>query len=294
MKKSLEIKTELDSTTKRLDELNEMREHLNDNLQTLQSGFVDGKESLDNLQTEQSKLTALDSSIKVLAAKQSDLQTAFDEAAKDETHQTLLQSAKATAIEAETALDQYMELRTEFDTAISDFTDKLLSKLLSFRAKQKEFLQTTGRIKPGSTGAPTMERNDLISIIDDELTAIGVSGKTLNLMRTDYLSYAPLRFGASIATAETIVAQEIYRKEQAAEKAAFAARREETQAAQKAKREAEEAASSRQLEAEQARIIQYRVDSKLPALPERELKSVANDSLAKQADAEARGATVNV
>ncbi len=57
MKKSTEIENELNQTTKRLDELTEMRMRSGNNLQTLQQGFVSGKTSLDNLQAEQGKLT---------------------------------------------------------------------------------------------------------------------------------------------------------------------------------------------------------------------------------------------
>jgi hypothetical protein len=44
------IKKELTATTERLNELNEMRMRPNNNLQTLQDGFIAGKTSLDELQ----------------------------------------------------------------------------------------------------------------------------------------------------------------------------------------------------------------------------------------------------
>ncbi len=52
---SKQIETELNQTTKRLDELTEMRAGITDNLKTLQQGFIGGKTSLDELQSEQGK-----------------------------------------------------------------------------------------------------------------------------------------------------------------------------------------------------------------------------------------------
>lgn len=219
MKKVTEVRKELDNTTNRLTELNEMRERLNNNLQTLQSGFIDGKTSLDEVQTEQGRLTTLNASIATLETKQRDLQTIFNKAADDETRWVLLESAKASAIEAETMLNQYMELRTEFDGIISKFAENLLDKIRNFRNRRSEFLNITEQIESGSTGEPTMERNSLISKIDDELTAIGVSGETLNLTRTNYLNYLPLKFGEPIATIERIVGSERQKKEQAERRA---------------------------------------------------------------------------
>jgi septal ring factor EnvC (AmiA/AmiB activator) len=51
--KSNQLEIELNQTTKRLDELTEMRDRLNNNLQILQQDFIDGKTSLDAVQTEQ-------------------------------------------------------------------------------------------------------------------------------------------------------------------------------------------------------------------------------------------------
>lgn len=293
MKKPTEIKTELDSTTKRLDELTEMRDGINNNLQTLQSGFVDGKASLDNLQTEQSKLAALDSSIKILEAKQEESHSEFQKASLAEKRKELLGKAKVIATDAETFLNEYFEMRGEFESLISDSAEKLIDKVLAFRNKQKEYAATIREIEPKITKQPTMESRQAEISLDKELEQLGLEGKTLNLATTDYINYPPAKFGECIAIAERLVAEEIYRKGQAEQRAAFEAERAETQAAQKAKRDEEKAILSREFEAERQRVVQFRIDNGLPALLPESLDNAVREVQTRTADAVARGAKVS-
>jgi ribosomal protein S17E len=138
-KKSTEIQNELNLITKRLGELTEMRMRLNNNLQTLQQGFVDGKTPLDAVQTEQGKLTTLDSSIKALEVKQDELHTAFQKAGLSESRQSQLEKAKETALEIEGFLGEYLKTKIDFDKSISEFTKKLNDKISGYTTKQAEF-----------------------------------------------------------------------------------------------------------------------------------------------------------
>ncbi len=185
MKKSIEIKTELDNTTKRLNELTEMRDRLNAHLKTLQDGFISGKTSLDEVQAEQSKLTTLDSSIKALEAKQNELHDAFQKASASETRQALLEKAKETAIEAATFHHEFIEIRNKFHDSIRDYTEKTVEKMLAWRGKQKDF----GRIA-GETG-----------LTFQELEELGLTGESYRIATAEYINPSPLEYGVALNTA---------------------------------------------------------------------------------------------
>ena len=184
---SKQIKTELDQTTKRLNELTQMREHLNNNLQTLQQGFVDGKVSLDELQAEQGRLTTLNDSIKSLEAKQSELQTAFKKASLSESRQELLESATKTALEAETLFKESLEIRDELDNAIGELAEKFCDKLSSFYAKQKEYLKLRAQFEQ-NTGTP------------------GISDELVRMLERNHINFRPVKFGMSIGSAYQTIA----------------------------------------------------------------------------------------
>jgi ribosomal protein S17E len=138
-KKSNQIESELIQTIQRLGELTEMRNRLNNNLQTLQAGFIDGKTSLDELQTSQGGLTILTESIKSLSAKRDELHTAFQKAGLSESRQSQLEKAKETALEIEGFLGEYLKTKIDFDKSISEFTKKLNDKISGYTTKQAEF-----------------------------------------------------------------------------------------------------------------------------------------------------------
>jgi archaellum component FlaC len=280
--KSNQIENELNQTTKRLDELTEMRDGINNNLQTLQSGFVDGKASLDNLQTEQSKLAALDSSIKVLEVKQSELQTALKYDQDAETVKTLLGNLKTIAEQSDAAFIEYDDLRVKLGETIAAAVEKIISKSAEFYGKQREFRAAGNQIEAKEPGFN----------IAGELSRLGLPGKSYNSATTEFIHLSPCKFGECVALAERLVGQEIQRRQQATEQAAFAAEQAETQAAQKAKRDEEKAILSREFEAERQRVIQFRIDNGLPALLPESLDNAVKEVQTRKADARLRGATV--
>jgi uncharacterized coiled-coil DUF342 family protein len=222
-KKSNQIEGELNQTTKRLDELTEMRDGITVNLQGLQQGFIDGKTSLDELQAEQGKLITLDSSIKVLEAKQDELHTAFQKASLSEARQTLLKKAKETAIEAESFHNEYLKMRNDFHDSIRDYTEKLIGKLKSYRGKQKEF----GRIA------------DQTQLTFKELEQLGLSPESHKIATSSYINYQPFEYGEVVALAENLLAGKLNKAAQAKDKAEFDETRAANQEKIKAQIEAE-------------------------------------------------------
>jgi len=275
MKKSTEIKNELDNTTKRLDELTEMRDGVTTNLQTLQQGFIDGKTLLDEVQAERGKLATLDASINTLEAKQSDLHTDFQRARNVEAVQTGIGKLKTIAEQAGAAFGEWDGLRVKLNETISNFVDDIFSKSAEFYGKQKEFRTLYNQLEERKSGID----------IDSELKRLGVSEKSRNSATTEQVNLSPCKFGQSIFVAETLAGQEKYRQQHAIEKEEFEARRAETQAAQKAERQKAEANQARQLEAARRRIIRYRIDNELPPLSPQNLDIEAAEIQSRSAKA---------
>ena len=210
MTKTTKIENELNQVTKRIDELNEMREGIKKNLETLQSGFIDGKTPIDAMQAEQSKLTALNASIETLENNQSELHSAFQMASLTETRSELLESAKKTAIEAEKLFNEYQNLRTGFNDSIEKQTEGLIVVSSKFRAKQQELAKISDALAPGTIDAPTYKLRDLLAPLNSELNDRGVSNETLAAARMKFINSVPLKFGCQISDAEDIVARESY------------------------------------------------------------------------------------
>ncbi len=227
MKKSTEIKTELDRTTKRLDELTEMRAGVAGNLKTLQSGFVGGKTSLDELQAEQSKLTTLNDSIKALEAKQGELHAAFQKASLSESRQSLLESAKATALEAEPLFNEYLSIRAELNEVLAGYASRLIEKLGNYRNKQEQYASIVRQLEPQLTNLNQInpENRLLYTQIKNELESLGLDPATIEAITHKSFAAADLEFGAAVTAAEGILFNKLTQEAQAAEKKQFNERR---------------------------------------------------------------------
>jgi uncharacterized phage infection (PIP) family protein YhgE len=202
---SKEIEKELNQTTKRLDELTEMRMRLNNNLQILQQGFIDGKTSLDELQAEQSKLTTLESSIKALEVKQDELHTAFQKASLSETRQALLEKAKATAIEAEAFHHEFIEIRNKFHDSVCDYAEKTVEKMSAWRGKQRDF----GRIANET------------QLTFQELERLGLTAESYKVATAEYINPPQLEYGDALGAAVNILIRKIDRAAEAERTAKF-------------------------------------------------------------------------
>jgi tRNA A37 N6-isopentenylltransferase MiaA len=199
------IKKELNQTTERLDELTEMRDALNNNLQSLQGGFINGKTTLDKLQAEQSKLMPLDSSIAALEAKQSELKTELESAQKAELKHDAIEQMKKLASESEVAFNSYLALREQTDAIFAEAAQKLVNKNLAWREKQSQF----GAIARAS------------GLTESEIKAVP---KFDSATITAY-TVPELDFGYAVTAAESILSSKLTKAMQAKEQAEFNKRR---------------------------------------------------------------------
>ncbi len=199
------IKKELNQTTKRLNELTEMRDALNNNLQSLQGGFINGKTPLDELQTEQSKLTPLSGSIKALEAKQSELETELKLAQKAELRQNSIEQMKKLADESEVAFNSYLALRAQTDAIFAESAQKLVDKNLAWREKQSQF----GAVARAG-GLTESEIKAVTNFDSATITAYTVP---------------ELDFGYAVSAAESILSSKLTKAVQSKEQALFNERR---------------------------------------------------------------------
>ncbi len=280
---SKQIEIELAGVTKRLDELIETRDGINNNLQTLQQGFIDGKTSLDEVRSLQSELAALDSSIKVLEVKQEELHSAFQKASLSESVKTDIGNLKTIAEQAGVAFTEYDGLRVNLGETIAATVEKITSKNAEFYGKQKEFHAVRNQIEAKDSGAN----------IADELSRLGLPEKSYFLATSELVNLTPCKFGEAVAVAEMIVGQEAERRQRASEQSAFDAERAATQAAQQAQRDEEKAILAREFEAERQRVIQNRIEEGLPALLPEFLDIAVRELQTRKMEALARGATVS-
>ncbi len=199
------IKKELNQTTERLDELTEMRDALNNNLQSLQGGFINGKTTLEELQAEQSKLTPLSGSIRALEAKQSELKTELESAQKAELRQNSIEQMKKLANESEVAFNSYLALRAQTDAIFAEAAQKLVNKNLAWREKQSRF----GAVARAS------------GLTESEIKAVP---KFDSATITAY-TVPELAFGYAVTAAESILSSKLTKAMQAKEQSEFNERR---------------------------------------------------------------------
>jgi chromosome segregation ATPase len=216
IQKSTEIETELNNATKRLDELTEMRDGITANLETLQKGFIDGKTSLDDLQTEQGKLTILNESIKALEARQDELHSAFQKARLSESRAETLKQMKVIADETETAFNEYVSLRTQFNETIRQDGEKMVDALVLFHSKQREFAQSFRALAPGVTSfrpVPT-EASESYGQVNSELKEIGLSVAKLIFVTSTYQNLPKIDFVEIVGIIERFIGNGRFNAEQ--------------------------------------------------------------------------------
>jgi hypothetical protein len=158
-------------------------------MQTLQTGFIDGKASLDALQAEQGKLATLDSSIKALEVKQIELQTALKSAQDAETVGTLLGNLKTIAERADAAFIEYDDQRVKLGETIAVAVEKLISKAAEFYEKQREFRAVSNQIEGEEQGFN----------IALELSRLGLPEKSYNSASAEFNQLSPCKFNECVA-----------------------------------------------------------------------------------------------
>jgi len=195
-----EIKNELDSTNKRIAELETELTKQTATFEATQAAFIADKADLDALHAEQSKLTLLAQAIESLEATANELRAAFDELTATETRTALIESAKAAAHQAEKLWAEAHTHRLELDDAIGKFAEIYLDKLLLFRAKQKDYMRLRGQVQPNQT--------------------LGLPDSITRLLENNHLNFSPIRFGLSVDSSIRTIENEREKQEIAKSRAA--------------------------------------------------------------------------
>jgi phosphoglycerate-specific signal transduction histidine kinase len=200
MKKSIEIENEITRTTQKIDELDSVKDSLQTELQNLQKSFADGKTLFAELQTGQAKMSVLTDSLKSMNLALNKLRGDFDAALTAENLESLLQSAKSTACEAQTAFDEAMEIRQKANDLIETHAEMYMEKIGKFQALKKEY-------------------NQIRAESDCE---IDISTDVKDLLERNYEDFPALKFAPSFHIAVGLIAHEINRLDLKTRRAAFA------------------------------------------------------------------------
>jgi chromosome segregation ATPase len=175
-----EISKELDQTDRRLSELEKMREKVNSRLEDFQARFIERKIPIDELQTEQSRLTTLNSSIEALEAKRSKLEAVFESISESDRKRAALQNLTTKAIDTASSLNSYLDLYSEFGSAVQDMSEKLLDALQTYRSNQNEYKDFRASIDQNEIElCPVGDEELRLAQVQAELQEKGLTGNVL-------------------------------------------------------------------------------------------------------------------
>ena len=169
------------------------------------------------------------------------------------------------AAQAEETFAGREQLRIEFDSVINKYAKNLFDASVKLAAQSQDFTRNLS-----SLSAENLEqlRNGAIDPVSFSLMEKG-----------DRKSTNQFEFGDVISTVEMFFARQKFRADQREQSAIFSKQRFEKQAEILAKQKEEKLIRERKLEAEGKRIIQLRIENKLPPLSPQDLDIAAANNL---------------
>jgi hypothetical protein len=205
MKKAVEIGSELNKTTTRIEQLETELTGQAASFEATQKAFIEGRSDVNQLHAEQSKMTLLAQAIEALKATYQKLKSAFENQSADERRTELLKQMASTANEVPSLVNEYLETRTEFHEIVSKHAEKLIDKAEAYRAKQIEYRRIVSDLEP----------------TDAEIEGTGLEQKTRTMAATTYFNHPPLEYGEAITLAENLLAAKLNKEAQAKRRAEF-------------------------------------------------------------------------
>jgi hypothetical protein len=190
--KALEIKTELDKTQSRIEELETERERQTVAVEAAQKAFISGKADVDQLNEAQSKLTLFERTIESLRATYQRLKSAFENQSEAEARREQIKKIIAAANDVGPLYDDYLETRNEFNNIIAEYAETLISKAEAYQVKQAEYQKIMSQTNPPVTDAET------------QLTPIAKRQASAT-----YFNHPPLEYDQVIVLAENLLKAKI-------------------------------------------------------------------------------------
>ncbi len=209
IEKSEQIKTEIEQTTKRLDELTETQKDISDNLKVMQDGFIAGTITLDAMQTEQSKLTVLNDSIKALDAKRTGLEADLKAAQSIALRADIVKQLAEAASAAASSFSEHARITDELNAHLGQKSGELLDRTASVIENRRKFRQLYSQIVPTGDGSISVAGAKLYPPTEllKELQQTGISDEALRVATTDVLEDLDAEFSGVIRLAKQIESQ---------------------------------------------------------------------------------------
>jgi uncharacterized coiled-coil protein SlyX len=189
MKKSNEIKSEIDKTDSRITQLEGELTAQTATFEGVQQAFVSGKTGVDELHAEQSKLTLVSQAVEALKTTYQKLKSAFERQSADERRGELLQQMAFAANAVSPLVDDYRRARSEFGLIAAQHAEILVAKAEKYRAKQIEFQSIVRELQ----------------LTSEEILELGIAQKTLSLSATGFINHPAVEYNEAVALAENLL-----------------------------------------------------------------------------------------
>jgi uncharacterized phage infection (PIP) family protein YhgE len=205
--KSKEIKTEINRTTQRLNELTETQKRIADNLKVMQNGFIAGTITLDEMQIERSKLTVLNDSMDALDARRAEMQdelTALDALAR---RSDIINQMAAAAAAAADSFSEHARITDELNGILEKSSGELLDRVSGVIENKQKFRHLLLQLAPTGSRLPEPgARLYLSAEILQELKQTGVDEESLRVATMDALEDSDAEFSGAILLAKQMAA----------------------------------------------------------------------------------------
>jgi DNA repair ATPase RecN len=153
--KAIEIKSELDKTQSRIEELETERERQTVAVEAAQKAFITGKADVEQLNEAQGKLSLYERTIESLRATYQKLKSRFESESADQNRRDLIKQMVSAANDVGPLYDDYLETRNEFHNLITEYAETLINKAEAYQLKQAEYQKIMSRTEPPITDSET-------------------------------------------------------------------------------------------------------------------------------------------
>jgi hypothetical protein len=204
MKKSVEIKTQIEKTNARIAELEPQLADQTAVFESSQRQFVAGKANLDDFHVEQQKMLLVRQTIESLQTGAMQLEIELQAAVEFETRQSVIAQMKAISADVRRGFDAFVNRRDELDAAAR----RAIDALENFRGAQNTFAQNFRKLAPNveSLTSITKHSREEFDTVVAELEAAGISKESFALSVNPGLNLPPVEFGGRlVAVAEEII-----------------------------------------------------------------------------------------
>jgi hypothetical protein len=203
MKKSPEIKNEIEKTNSRILELEPQLTAQTNVFETTQKAFITGKANLDELHAEQSKMLLVETTIASLQIHERQLEIELKSVVEFEARQATISEMKNTIAEAKTSFDSFLNSRIELNEAVS----RAMAGLQNFRNLQETFTKQFRQLAPNIEDPSRINKH---TRVEHEATLAEVEQSGISKENLDFISrrsladLPPLFYARVLDTAQQI------------------------------------------------------------------------------------------